>query len=237
MKYFHGKHIALVIMALLIILIGVPYTILLFLWQWLVQAPRWKVFKWTRNPKLNAFVTTYHTPYNSKYRYWTGLLLIVRVILYITATVTVSANPQTSLLITSILIGGLFLLKGIIGVRVYKKSFVDIVDTMMYFNLLSLAVFSLYDFKTDIRKQTAVAYTSTIITFILLVGVVIFHVTLLTIKKTSEEVTEYSLASVQPASSHGTVITYSILESPKPQYPPPEPGSDETVQDITDRLN
>ena len=31
-KYFQGKHVALVLMALLIILIGVPYTILLFLW-------------------------------------------------------------------------------------------------------------------------------------------------------------------------------------------------------------
>ena len=89
------------------------------------------------------------------------------------------------------------------------------------------------------RKQTAIAYTSTIVTFILLCGVVIFHVTLLTIKKkTSEEVTEYPLASVQPepASSQGTV-TYSVLEIPKSQCPPPEPGSDETVQDVTDNTS
>ena len=230
-KYFHGKHIVLVSMAIFIVLVGVPYTALLFFWQWLVRAPRWKVFKWTRNPKLNAFITAYHTPYNAKYRYWTGLLLIVRVILYITAAVTVSDNPQTSLLITIILIGGLIFLKGIIGVQVHRKSFVDIVDTLMYFNLLTLAAFSQYDFKTDVRKQTAIAYTSTIITFILLVGVVIYHVTLLNIKKTtSEEVNEYPLASVQSANSQPRV-TYSILEIPKPQCP--EPSSNETVQDNT----
>ena len=79
-KYFQGKHAALVIVALLIILVGVPYTILLLLWQWIVRAPRWK---WTRNTKLNAFIAVYHVPYNSKYRYWTGLLLLVRVVLYI----------------------------------------------------------------------------------------------------------------------------------------------------------
>ena len=159
-----------------------PYTILLFLWQWLVRAPRWTVFKWTRNTKLNAFIATYHAPYNSKYRFWTGLLLLVRVILYITAAVTVSNNPQTSLLVTSILVGGLFLLKGSIGVRVYKKSPVDVLETVMYFNILILSVFSFYDFKIDTTKQISVAYTTTIITFLLLLGVVIYHVTLL-IKK------------------------------------------------------
>ena len=66
-KYFQGKHIALVIVALLISLVGVPYTILLLLWQWIVRAPRWRVFKWTRNTKLNAFISVYHVPYNSKH--------------------------------------------------------------------------------------------------------------------------------------------------------------------------
>ena len=36
--YFQGKHVALVLTAMLIVLVGVPYTILLFLWQWLVPA-------------------------------------------------------------------------------------------------------------------------------------------------------------------------------------------------------
>ena len=48
-SYFQGKHVALVLIAILIILVGVPYTLLLFLWQWIVCAPEWKIFKWTRN--------------------------------------------------------------------------------------------------------------------------------------------------------------------------------------------
>ena len=117
----------------------------------------------------------------------------------------------------------------------YKKLPVDIVERVMYFNLLALAVFSLYDFKTNITKQTAIAHTSTIITFILFVGVVIYHVTLLIKKKkTSEEVSEYLLAPVQPASSE---VTFSIVEIPKPQCPPPEHNSNETIQDITDHRN
>ena len=224
-KYFRGKHAALVIVALLIILVGVPYTILLLLWQWIVRAPRWKVFKWTRNTKLNAFIAVYHVPYNSKYRYWTGLLLLVRVILYITASVTVSANPQVSLLATIILVGGLIYLKSIINLKVYKKSITDIVETTVYFNLLALAAFSMYNFKTDLKKQTAVAYTSTIITFLLLVGVIAYHVYLLIRKeKIPVELNEYPLAPVKPATAQ---VTHSVVEVHKPQCPPPEDDSDE----------
>ena len=66
--FFKGKHIPLALVALLIIIIGLPYTILLFLWQWIVRAARWKVFKWTRDTKLNAFIASHHVPYNRKYR-------------------------------------------------------------------------------------------------------------------------------------------------------------------------
>ena len=227
--YFQVKHVSLGLVALLIILVGVPYTILLFLWQWLVRAPEWKVFKWTRNTKLNAFISVHHAPYNSKYRYWTGLLLLVRVVLYITASVTVSTDPQTKLLITNVLVGSLFLIKEITGARVYKKSFLNIIETGLYFNILALFAFSWYHFKIDTTKQTAVAYTSTIITFILLVGVIIFHVYLLVRKdhpRLGEEVNEYPLAPVQPVKDE---VTFSVIEIPKPrdQSPTPEKNNDQ----------
>ena len=53
----------------------------------------------------------------------------------------------------------------------------------MYFNLLALAAFSQYKFKTDLKKQSAVAYTSTIITFLLLVVVIAYHVYLMIISR------------------------------------------------------
>ena len=234
--YLRGKHVALVFVALLIVLVGVPYTILLFLWQWLVRAPAWKVFKWTRNTKLNAFVSVHHVPYNTKYRYWTGLLLLVRVVLYVTASVTVSTDPQTSLLITIIIVGCLFVIKVMTGARVYKKSFLSIIETVLYFNLLALSAFSWYRFKVDIEKQTAVAYTSTIITFILLVGVIIYHVYLLVRKgnpRPGKEEHEYPLAPVQPAKDE---VTYSVVEisNPRDQSPPPvENNYQIVVREIT----
>jgi hypothetical protein len=226
--YFQGKHVGLVLASLLIIIIGVPYTVLLFLWQWLVRAPNWKVFKWTRNTKLNSFVSVHHAPYNSKYRYWTGLLLLVRVILYITVSVATSYsnNPQSSLLLTVILLGGLFFLNGITGFRAYKSSLVNVLENGLYFNLLAFAAFSQYDFKNNVTKQTVVAYTSTTIAFILLIGVILYHVYLLFRKDQpqGEEVNEYPLAPVQPADGK---VTHSVVEILRPcDQPPPEENTE-----------
>ena len=228
-KYFQGKHAVLVLVSLIIILFGVSYTILLLLWQWIARAPRWKVVKWTRNTKFNTFISAYHVPHNCDYRYWTGLLLLVRVVLYITASVTVSDSPQTSLVVTAVLVGGLFLLKGItapgLKVYMYKNSITEIIETVMHFNLLAFAVLSLYDFKNNLSRQTAIAYVSTIITFLLLVGVIAYHVYLLMRKeKTTEETNEYSLAPLQPQ-----VVTHSVVEI---QCQPPEADSDEAEASI-----
>ena len=237
--YFQGKHIVLVFVATLIILIGVPYTFLLFFWQWLIQTPNGRLFRWTKNTKLNAIITTYHAPYNYEHRYWTGLLLLVRVVLYITAAVTVSSNPQVPLLMIIILVGGLLFLKGIYGRRVYKRSSVDIVETVILLNLLSFAAFSLYEYKTDSTKQVTIAYISTITTLSVLVGSVVYHVILLIKRKrTPVEQDEYTLLPLNQhfATPPPCEVTYSIIEIPKSQSPPNEPSNNsETVSE--DRID
>ena len=215
-KYFQGKHIPLTFAAVLIILIGLPYSILLLFWQWIVRLPGWKVFRWTRNTKLNTFISTYHVPYSSKHRYWTGLLLLVRVVLYVVASITVASKPQISVLVTIITVGCLLLLKAVFGSRVYRKSLVDIIDTVLYFNLLALAAFSLYDFKLSVTKQTAVAYISVTITFILLIGVIVYHVNLIITcrwRRTPKvgNLNEYLLTRFRPDKAE---VTHSVVEFP-----------------------
>ena len=108
----------------------------------------------------------------------------------------------------------------------YKKSIVNVVEIGLYVNLISLSAFSWYRLKTDKEKQTAVAYTSTIITFILLVGVIVYHMYLLVRldRPRGEELNEYSLAPVRPAAK-AVVVTHSVIEistEPRNQSPPPE---------------
>ena len=236
-KYLEGKHIALTIVASFIVLIGLPYTLLLFLWQWLVRAPKGKVVAWTRNTKLNVFIAAYHAPYNSKYRYWTGLLLLVRVVLYITSSLTICGGPKTSLVTTIILVGCLFLLKGLGRVQVYKKLVVDVIETGLYFNLLALTALSLYDYKTDITQQTTVAYASVITTLLLLVGVVIYHFVLLIDKEKVSKMLKKNPKEQffeQPTKSK---VTHSIIEISELRSHPETTGGTEldTFQETQDR--
>ena len=66
-KYLSGKHIPLFIAAVLILLVGLVYIVLLFSWQWRIYLPTW----------LQIFIQTQHTPFTPKHRYWPGMLLIV----------------------------------------------------------------------------------------------------------------------------------------------------------------
>ena len=227
-RYFRDKHIILALVALLIILISVPYTFLLFFWQWLIRTPKGILFSWIQNTKLNAIVTTYHAPYNYKHRYWTGLLLLVRVVLYTTAAVTESGNPQVPLLMTNILTGCLLFLKGIFGVRIYRKLFVDIVETMILLNLFFVAAFSLYEFKTDSTKETAIAYVSTIIISIMLLGVIAYHLTLLINRKSPSESTRplIDVISEPVAAPQLGEVTHSVIDIPKPQDQEPDTESE-----------
>ena len=90
-KYFSGKHIIFFIIGIVILFVGVTYTILLTFWQCLV--------KWIKNPRLCNFMEQYQAPYTPRNRYWTGMLLLVRVTLYIIiSVVNVTNDPAVNLL-------------------------------------------------------------------------------------------------------------------------------------------
>ena len=125
---------------------------------------------------------------------------------------------------TNVLVGGLFFLKGIIG-SVYKDLPVDIVETLIYLNLLVFAASSLYHFNSDNIKQIAIAHTSTIIILILLTGVVLVHgILFMKNKYYKPRTVEEDIAAIQHAGS-GTgnaKVTYSYVEF---QSLPSEPDS------------
>ncbi len=171
--YLQGKHIVLFITALSLLQLGLLYTFLLFSWQWLLRLPNWRIFSWTRNQKLHTFIETYHAPYISKHRYWTGMLLLIRAVLYLIAAVNISNDPRVTLMSIIFTTGFMLLLKAFIG-RLYRKWPLDILETFFYFNLMTLSLFAWY-FINSKDQYKPVAYVSITITFILLVAIIIYH--------------------------------------------------------------
>ena len=59
--------------------------------------------------KMHHFLEHYHALYTAKYCYWTGLLLFVRILLYLVSVLNFSLDPRVELMSTIFVIGGLIL--------------------------------------------------------------------------------------------------------------------------------
>ena len=172
--YMRGKHILLFLLAIIVLLAGMAYTVLLLLWQWL---PKIKYFHWVTYHRLYLFLEPYHAPYTFKYRYWTGLLLLVRVMLYIGSALNVSGAPGINLLTTGIVMICLIVFKGCVGINgcIYKKWLNDAIEMLCYINLLILSFVNLYALEAN-KNQTAASYISGTVTLLLLMFVVVYHI-------------------------------------------------------------
>ena len=76
---------------------------------------------------------------------------------------------------TIFIVGGLILLKGVTAKSVYKDWPLDVMETAIYFNLVAFSALTWYNLDFG-GNQVAVAYMSVMIIFILLLGVIVFHV-------------------------------------------------------------
>ena len=176
-EYLSGKHIPLFFTAVLILLIGLVYAAFLFLWQWLLYLPKWRIFGWSRNPKIQTFIETYHKPYTPKHRYWTGLLLIVRIVLYLVAAVNVSNEPTVAFTAIIFSLCFMILLKGFMESKPYRKWPIDMLEIFFYVNILVLITFTWYSLAGNPNdNQEAAAYTSVILSFIVLLLIILYHI-------------------------------------------------------------
>ena len=106
-----GRSIVLFCVALLILALGLVYTVILLCWQCLIKCPSIRLFKWTTNHKLYSFISTYHTPHTAKHRYWPGLLLLVRVLMYLVSAFSASSARPVTLISTLVIMCCLLLHK------------------------------------------------------------------------------------------------------------------------------
>ena len=174
-KYFHGKHIPLFLVALLFLLIGLVYTVLVFSAQWL-QRYSGKCCKSSRDPvvKLKPFLDAYTGPYKDKYRYWTGLLLIVRVLLTTVFSYTTGTVPQyNNYIIVFISSALLSLSRG-----VYRNNVLNLLEYFYLFNLVWLSLVNILSNHMGYSYHTTITLTavSVGISLFAFVGIVLAHI-------------------------------------------------------------
>ena len=173
-QYFLGKHSALLITAFIVLIVCIAYTILIFSWQWLLHLQDKRCFKWLSNSKLGLFIECYHVPYTPHHRYWTGLLLLVRLSVLLTSAVNVSGNSSINLLVTGIMVSFLLFLKGFFG-NIYRNRLLGSLEVACYLNIVLFSFIGLFSLKNG-GNQIAAAYISGFVTIALTLVVLVYHI-------------------------------------------------------------
>ena len=171
--YLSRKHIPLFTAAMVcLIFLFLPYTMLLIFSQWLQAKSHWKIFSCINSRYVKPFLDAYHAPYANKHRYWTGLMLLLRLVLFLISAVNALGDPSVNLLaiVTTVVI----LLPTILGSRIYSMQSLGLLETSFILNLTILAVATLY-IRASGGNQSAVTFISVGIAFATFTGIVIYH--------------------------------------------------------------
>ncbi|XP_064388815.1 uncharacterized protein LOC135336877 [Halichondria panicea] len=165
-QYFTFIHIPQFIAAIIILIAGGLFTVMLFFGQWFPRCS--KVIIWTKNTYYNGFMDAYHAPFTPKHRYWVGLLLFA----LIAHNLVVSMAPNTSLPVLSAgcIAFGLITLTN----RVHKKQFNEYIETFFLLNLGILSIGTSYVVETH-QQQETLTIVSMSIAFILFVIIISYH--------------------------------------------------------------
>ena len=173
--YFDKKHVPLLLVALLFLLILVPFTLITFGIQWLQIVSHYKPLFWVN--KFKPLFDAYTGPYKDNHRYWTGLLLFVRSLVFIVFSINHTGGPAVDLLAIIVTIGCLFVHLSFYG-GVYKLSLLNLLECSFLLNLLILSAGMLYIHTSYSNYTSAAAVTQTAVSiaFVKFVCIIIYHV-------------------------------------------------------------
>ena len=124
--------------------------------------------------KIKPLLDAYTGPFKDKHRYWTGLLLLVRVVLYIVYSTNVGGDPAVNLLATCITVICLLTYLVLAG-GVYKTWPLTVLECSYLLNTLILMTVALYSRLTD-NNQDIFTNISVMVSFLLACRTVVYHV-------------------------------------------------------------
>ena len=140
--FMSGPHVALFIAGTLATIFYIlPFTALVVLSPFLQARSGHKFLRWIK--KLKPFLDAYHGPYKDKFRYWTGLMLVVRLILFTIFAGNALGDPQINLFATIMIVFLIMIYCWNRG-NVYKNHVLNILESFYILNLGTFATASMF---------------------------------------------------------------------------------------------
>ena len=176
--FLQGKHIALFLMALAVTLLFIlPFTLLL-LFAPCIQASNCFLVQRVKM-KLTPLLDAYQGPYKDNFRFWTGLMLVVRSILLVGFGLNILGDPDINNLLIIVVLSCLVAGTGIRGI-VYKNTIIHVTEISFLLNLIILSGWTIYNSRhrptgDSAAGQAALVCTSTGIAFATFVCILTYH--------------------------------------------------------------
>ena len=173
-RFLHGKHIPLFLVALLaLIFLFIPFTLLLLFGQCIKHYSEKKLFSWISDYRVKSFLDVYHGPFKIKHRYWSGLLLVLRCCLFLIFTFNTDGDSSVNLLVIALCMSVVALVLS--WLKVYESWYLTALELAFIMNLGVLSVGTLY-VKSASGNQTALTLTSVGIAFGIFCGIILYHI-------------------------------------------------------------
>ena len=140
-EYGSGKHLILVVFSSGVLVIGLAYPVLVLCSPLLERYSHKCIIK-EKNPvaKFKPLLDAYGGPYKDKYRFWTGVTLMVR--LALTVTFAFSLGDINAYIITTVVVG--ILTSWSFTQGVYKKIYLTGLEAFYLVNIFLLSIVSLW---------------------------------------------------------------------------------------------
>ena len=178
LRFLLGKHIALVVVSTLFALFYViPLTLLLLFAPVLQRAHNYRMVRLVQ--RLKPLLDAFQGPYKDRFHWWPGLMLVIRIILFVALTANTKHDPRLSALFVGVtaLPLALFSFRG-----VYKNKQLNLHETAINVNMVVFVLWSLFNYsasgsKTQFTKQQqATAYTMISLFYIQFMAVLVYHI-------------------------------------------------------------
>ena len=173
--FLHWPHLALFLVGLLTLVAHlIPFTALVLLGPTLQAHADYRVLGWVT--RFKPFIDAYQGPYKTKYRYWTGLMLLVHVFLFAVFAANALGDPNVNLLTISLTILVMLIAWVKIG-RAYRMSPLNGLELFYLMNLGITATATQYlratsDTNTQQQVLSLIMVGSALIVFI---STLIYH--------------------------------------------------------------
>ena len=172
LKYFEGKHIPLALFSSLFSLILLPFAFALFFNQCLQRVSHHRPFSWVT--RLKPLFDAYTGPFNANARFWTGLLLIVRILILITSAYNSGGDPGKTLdaiLVTVVL---LLATSHSLSAGLYRRHCLNILESWFLVNLVLLSASAKSHY--SVTFSTISSHLLIGLAFLTALGIIAYHI-------------------------------------------------------------